>query len=89
MLWGNIKEDAAWLSFMGVKERFRGQGLGRSLLHRFIDESRDRGVPKIGLDTDPSLVPAIRLYESEGFTQEGTVVNPHGMELILFSKILP
>ena len=88
MAWGNVKEGAAWLGFMGVKEQFRGKGLGRSLLNRFIDESRARGARRISLDTDPSLVPAIRLYESEGFTREGTVVNPHGLELILFSKNL-
>lgn len=88
MVWGNVKEDAAWLGFMGVKKPFRGKGLGRSLLHRFIDDSKARGACKISLDTDPSLVPAIRLYESEGFAREGTVVNPHGMELILFSKTL-
>jgi ribosomal protein S18 acetylase RimI-like enzyme len=88
MAWGNVKEGAAWLGFMGVKEPFRGKGLGRSLLNRFIYESKARGAGKVSLDTDPSLVPAIRLYESEGFTREGTLVNPHGLELILFSKNL-
>jgi len=86
--WGNVKEGAAWLGFMGVKKPFRGKGLGRSLLKRFIDESKERGARKISLDTDPSLVAAIRLYESEGFHREGTVVNPHGLELILFRKNL-
>lgn len=88
MAWGNVKEGAAWLGFMGVKEPFRGKGIGRSLLNRFIDESKTRGAGKISLDTDPSLTPAIKLYESEGFSREGTVVNPHGLELILFSKNL-
>jgi ribosomal protein S18 acetylase RimI-like enzyme len=88
MAWGNVKDGAAWLGFMGVKKPFRGKGLGRSLLNRFIDESKARGASKISLDTDPSLVPAIRLYESEGFQREGTVLNPHGLELILFSKNL-
>ena len=85
MAWGNVKEDAAWLGFMGVKEPFRGKGLGRSLLNRFIDESKARDACKISLDTDPSLVPAIRLYESEGFRREGararscvkTLLNKH------------
>ena len=86
--WGNIKEDSAWLGFMGVKKPYRRSGVGRSLLHRFIDESVARGARKISLDTDPSLVPAIRLYESEGFKKEGTVMNPYGLELILFSKNL-
>ena len=73
---------------MGVKKPFRGKGLGRLLLNRFIDESMVKGANKISLDTDPSLVPAITLYKSEGFTRDGTVVNPYGLELILFSKNL-
>ena len=88
MAWGSVKKGAAWLGFMGVKEPFRGKGVGRSLLNRFIAESIARGAGKVSLDTDPSLVPAIRLYESEDFSREGTVMNPHGMELILFSKNL-
>jgi GNAT superfamily N-acetyltransferase len=88
MAWGSVKESVAWLGFMGVKDLFRGKGLSRLLLNRFIDESKARGARKISLNTDPSLVPAIRLYESEGFSREGTIVNPHGLELILFSKNL-
>lgn len=86
--WGNVKEKKAWLGFMGVKKPFRGNGVGRSLLNRFLDESIAQGASEISLDTDPSLVPAIRLYESVGFRRKGTVVNPHGMELILFNKNL-
>jgi len=88
MAWGNVRDGDAWLSFMGVKKPFRGKGLGRLLLNRFIDESMVKGANKISLDTDPSLVPAITLYKSEGFTRDGTVVNPYGLELILFSKNL-
>jgi ribosomal protein S18 acetylase RimI-like enzyme len=88
MAWGNVKEDSGWLSFMGVKMPFRGKGIGRSLLNRFIDEVRIKGASKVSLDTDPSLVPAITLYESEGFKKHGKVVTPRGLELILFSKSL-
>ena len=88
MAWANVKDGAAWLGFIGVKEPFRGKGIGRSLLNRFIDESMARGACKISLDTHTSLVPAIMLYESEDFIRKGTVVNPHGLELILFSKNL-
>ena len=89
MAWGNIREDgSSWLVFMGVISSSRGKGLGRSLLYRFIDESREKGAGKISLDTDPGLVPAINLYKSAGFVKEGTVMNPHGMELILYSKDL-
>jgi hypothetical protein len=41
------------------------------------------------LDTDPRLIPTIKLYESMGFSSEGFVENPYGLKLILFSKELP
>lgn len=87
MAWGNIREDgSAWLAFMGVKKPYRGKGIGRSLLHRFIDECKAGGASKVSLDTSHALVPAITLYESEGFVREGLIENPYGLELILFNK---
>ena len=65
--WGKVKDRASWLGFMGVKRRHRRKGVGRSLLHRFIGESVARGACKISLDTDPSLIPAIRLYEKDQY----------------------
>lgn len=89
MAWGNIKEDgSSWLSFMGVVQTYRRNGIGRGLLVRFIEECREKGSPLISLDTDPRLIPAIRLYESMGFVKEGYVMNPFGLELILYSKKL-
>lgn len=67
-------------------QSYRRRGVGRDLLNRFIEECRKRGARKISLDTDPRLVPAIQLYERSGFTQEGSVTNPYGLELILYSK---
>ena len=87
MAWGNIREDGSgWLAFMGVKKPYRGKRIGRALLHRFIDECRARGASKVSLDTSHALVPAITLYESEGFVREGLLENPYGLELILFNK---
>ena len=85
--WGNIKEDgSAWLGFMGVKKPHRSSGIGRALLHQFIDECLVRGSSRVSLNTDPRLVPALKLYESEGFVRGKTVTNPFGLELIIFSK---
>jgi ribosomal protein S18 acetylase RimI-like enzyme len=85
--WGNLKEDgSAWLAFMGVSQEHRRRGVGRSLLTRFIEESRGRGSRKVSLDTDPRLVPAVELYLGMGFTSEGVVKNPYGLELVVYSK---
>jgi ribosomal protein S18 acetylase RimI-like enzyme len=63
-------------------------GIGRALLCQFIEQCINRGAHKISLDTDPKLVPAIKLYESMGFSREGFVTSPNGMKLILFGKEL-
>jgi len=84
--WGNLREDGStWLTFLGVKPAHRRRGVGRSLLARFIEESRSRGSGKVSLDTDPRLVPAVRLYESMGFVVEGYTENKYGLRLVVYS----
>ncbi len=86
LAWGNLREDGStWLTFLGVKQAHRRRGVGRSLLSRVIEESRSRGSGKVSLDTDPCLVPAVRLYESMGFVVEGTAENPYGLQLVVYS----
>jgi ribosomal protein S18 acetylase RimI-like enzyme len=84
--WGRIVDSSSWLAFMGVEPSSRGKGIGRALLNRFIDKSREKGAKKIRLNTHPDLIAAISLYENTGFIREGPIVNPHGLELILYSK---
>ncbi len=87
LAWGNIREDgSSWLSFLGVKPAHRRRGVGGSLLARFIDESRNRGSSKVSLDTDPRLVPAVKLYERTGFDVEGYTKNQYGLKLVVYSK---
>ncbi len=84
--WGSHREDGStWLTFLGVKPAHRRKGVGRALLARFIEESRSRGSNKVSLDTDPRLIPAVRLYESTGFVVEGTAENPYGLQLVVYS----
>lgn len=85
--WGRIQDDgSSWLVFLGVTPVERQGGIGGSLLTRFIEESKKKGSNKISLNTDPRLTPAINLYDTRGFTKEGTTRNQHGLELIIYSK---
>ncbi len=86
LAWGNLREDGStWLTFLGVKPAHRRRGVGRSLLAKFIEESRSRGSGKVSLNTDPRLMPAVRLYESMGFVVEGTAENKYGLQLVVYS----
>ena len=67
---------------MRVDDRFRGSGIGRSLLRHIVAEARQRGMTSLWLETGSpaDFLPAVRLYESEGFTRcgpfEGYVDDP-------------
>lgn len=89
LAWGDIREDgSSWLSFLGVSPGHRREGVGKALLVRFIEESKEKGSRKISLNTDPRLVPAIKLYLDTGFLPDGVTTNQYGFELIVYSKIM-
>jgi putative acetyltransferase len=52
---------------MTVSEGARGTGLGRLLMQRCIDAGAEDGVPRLYLETNSSLAPALGLYRAMGF----------------------
>ena len=53
-----------------VRDKFRGQGLGRSLIDAIISEAKDIGYKRMRLDTlPPKMNDAIALYRSFGFEE--------------------
>jgi len=54
-----------------VAESHRGRGIGRMLLEEAVSWARLAGILKLELHVFPWNEPAIRLYESFGFVQEG------------------
>jgi RimJ/RimL family protein N-acetyltransferase len=54
-----------------VAADYRRRGIGRALLDQAVAWARDAGVQKLELHVFPWNEPAIRLYESFGFEQEG------------------
>jgi putative acetyltransferase len=52
---------------MTVSETLRGSGLGRLLMQRCIDAGAQDGVPRLYLETNSSLAPALGLYTAMGF----------------------
>jgi ribosomal protein S18 acetylase RimI-like enzyme len=53
---------------MTVAEALRGSGLGRLLMQRCIEAGAEAGAPRLYLETNSSLAPALGLYRAMGFT---------------------
>lgn len=53
---------------MAVTPDFQGMGVGRKLLVAVVEAGRNLGARRLYLETNHILTPAIRLYESVGFT---------------------
>ncbi len=58
---------------MRVVDAFLGRGVGRAILRFIVDEARGRGMTSLWLETGSAeaFTPALRLYESAGFTRCG------------------
>lgn len=54
---------------MTVSETLRGSGLGRKLMERCIEEGKADGAPRLYLETNSGLAPALALYRAMGFKE--------------------
>jgi GNAT superfamily N-acetyltransferase len=55
------------LAKMATDENYQRRGIGRALIQAAITWARQRCAKRIYLETNHTLTPAIRLYESSGF----------------------
>ena len=71
--WGvDAPEDrVSVLHLLAVSPRVQGRGVGRVLLRKALEVSREAGDLAVRLDSLPWNEPARRLYESEGFQLRG------------------
>jgi RimJ/RimL family protein N-acetyltransferase len=56
---------------MCVRQGFRGEGVGRSMLQHAINWARRAAIERIDLDVISNNAIGIQLYESQGFVREG------------------
>jgi GNAT superfamily N-acetyltransferase len=62
---------------MTVREDQRGTGLGRLLMQACIDAGAAMGAPRLYLETNSSLAPALGLYRAMGFRDLAPAATPY------------
>jgi len=62
---------------MTVSETLRGSGIGRLLMERCIEAGAEDGVPRLYLETNSSLAPALALYRATGFQDLAPTETPY------------
>ena len=63
-----LLEDGGFeVAKMTVTEQARGTGLGRILMQACIDKAEALGAPRLYLETNSGLAPALGLYRAMGF----------------------
>ncbi len=67
-----VQDDSteAWILRMGVRDDQRRKGIGSALLKSVTAALQARHARTIRLSVSPKNLPAIRLYEGQGFVQE-------------------
>lgn len=65
------------LTKMAVEPELQGRGIGRLILERAIDRFRELGGTKLFLESNRKLAPAIHLYETLGFRDQGRKPDSH------------
>lgn len=69
--------DEAEIHLLAVDTAYRGHGLGRILVSKALESIEKMGFKNTVLWTQPTMIPAHRLYESLGF------VRAHGRDAVL------
>lgn len=70
-LLGRIVGDEAELLTLAVAPEARGQGEGRALVRRFLEDCSVRGAAAVFLEVAADNAAAIRLYRATGWSQVG------------------
>ena len=71
-----MKDGGFEVAKMTVAEAARGTGLGRLLMQACLDEAARAGAPRLYLESNSSLAPALGLYRAMGFVDLAPEMRP-------------
>lgn len=73
---------------MTVSETVRGSGLGRALLEKCVATGRELGAPRLYLETNSALAPALGLYRAMGFKDLPSQASPYARADVFMERPL-
>tara|TARA_A100001037_G_C15153363_1_gene641304 strand:+ start:5753 stop:6685 length:933 start_codon:yes stop_codon:yes gene_type:complete len=68
-IYGEESSRTGAISMIGVSPNYRGKGMSGQLLYQGLDNLLSQGCDRVFLEVDSNNAPAIRIYESAGFSQ--------------------
>lgn len=74
---------------MTVSEDLRGSGLGRRLMQRCIEAGVEDGAPRLYLETNSGLAPALALYRGAGFRELAPAKTEYARADVFMERLLP
>lgn len=81
-----IDDENCEMKRLYVRPRFRGQHIGKILIHKIIEDAREIGYSHMLLDTLPFLESAIHIYKTLGF-YEIESYNNSPMQTSIYMKL--
>lgn len=72
------------MQLLGVKSKYRGQGLGRQLVEKAISRAKNENRSKILLRTQKTMNAAQQLYESVGFSLVNSI-EQNGYKFLVYA----
>lgn len=87
-----VANEAAWLSWFGVRKEYRGKGIGWELLSFATEQAKQKGIRTISIEcgTLPMFKSANKLYDEFGFKDKFTIDDfwAHNDDLLVKSKTI-
>ena len=87
LYWGQQENEARYVHSLVVLSEFAGQQVGRRVLEKLIEETREAGIPFFRLDCNAANKKLCSYYEELGFRQVGLKQMPHSQNCLYELKL--
>ena len=80
------EQHCAFISSIGIKQAFRGRGIGALLINKAVEVARKQGMRRIRLEVNCHNDAALKLYHRYGFSEIPCSVQDKGKDSVILEK---